>query len=95
MPILYILGGANGVGKSTWYSAGMKNGFVNPDLPFLNSDNIQKDLGGYTPQNAMLAEEMLSIRIKEVISRKRDFMIESNLARAADYEWINRVRKQG
>ena len=95
MPILYILGGANGVGKSTWYSTGMKNGYVNPTLPFLNSDNIQKELGGFTPENAMLAEEMLKNLLKEVISRKENFMIESNLARMADYEWINRIRKEG
>ena len=95
MPILYILGGANGVGKSTWYSTGMKNGYVNPGLPFLNSDNIQKELGGFTPENVMLAEEMLKNLLKEVISRKENFMIESNLARMADYEWINRIRKEG
>lgn len=95
MPILYILGGANGVGKSTWYSTGVENGYIDLSLPFLNSDNVQKELGAYNVENSIIAEDIVRNRMKELILEKKDFMIESNLAKAADYEWINLMRKQG
>jgi predicted ABC-type ATPase len=85
MPILHILGGANGVGKTTWYSTGVENGYIDPSLPFLNSDNVQKELGVYNAENAIIAEEIVRNHMKDLISQKNDFMIESNLAKAADY----------
>jgi predicted ABC-type ATPase len=49
MPALYVLGGANGVGKTTWYQWGIENKSINPELPFINIDLIVlRELGGYT-----------------------------------------------
>jgi predicted ABC-type ATPase len=49
MPALYVLGGANGVGKTTWYQLGIENKSINPELPFINIDLIVlRELGGYT-----------------------------------------------
>jgi predicted ABC-type ATPase len=95
MPTLHVLGGANGVGKTTWHSIGVENGYINSFLPFINSDNIQKELGAYTAENAIIAEEIARNRMKELISEKKDFMIEGNLAKTADYDWINLMRQQG
>lgn len=94
MPTLYILGGANGVGKTTWYSIGLEDGYIFPSLPFINMDNIQKELGGYTTESRLQAERIARNQIGELISQKADFLIESNLATASDYEWIARMRKQ-
>ncbi len=95
MPTLYVLGGANGVGKTTWYTIGIEDGYINPSLPFINIDNIQKELGGYTSGNTIKAEGIARGRMKELISQKVDFLIESNLAKSSDYEWVNRMREQG
>src|SRR5437870_4777121 len=95
MPVLYILAGANGVGKTTWYNYGLQKGYVDQSLPFINIDNIQKELGGYTAENAAKAEAIARENIGRLISKRKDFMIESNLAKTADYEWVDRLRKQG
>jgi predicted ABC-type ATPase len=95
VPTLYILGGANGVGKTTSYSYLIQQGKIDSSLPFVNSDVIQKELGAFSAQNSIIAEEIVRNRMKELISEKRDFMIESNLAKASDYDWINLMRNEG
>jgi len=40
MPVLYILGGANGSGKTTWYNSQVAIGDIDPSIPFVNIDNI-------------------------------------------------------
>ena len=62
MPVLFILAGPNGTGKTTYYNSAIQRGFINPQLPFLNVDVIAKDeLGGYTEENFVRAE-MISVR---------------------------------
>lgn len=95
MPTLYILGGANGVGKTTLYNDLIGRGDIDESLPYLNADNIQKELGGYTLENSTIAEGIIRNHMKDFISEAWDFMIESNLARSSDYEWIELMRKWG
>lgn len=95
MPALYIIGGANGAGKTTLYTHAVENGYVDPNTTYLNTDNIQKDLGGYTKENSLKAEQMARDQMKDLISANTDFIIESNLATSADYEWIEGMRKAG
>jgi predicted ABC-type ATPase len=95
MPALFVLGGANGVGKTTWYNIGVENGLISSTLPFVNIDIVQKELGGYTVENTVIAESIVRDRMRALIEEKRDFMIESNLSKKADYEWIGRMRAQG
>ena len=58
MLILYVLGGANGFGKTTWYQAGIENNAINYELPFINIDNIVLlELGGYSSENIIRAEQ--------------------------------------
>jgi predicted ABC-type ATPase len=67
MPNLYILGGANGVGKTTRYQTGIEQKYISPDLPFVNVDSIVlKELGGYTPENIALGEQIARDRISKV-----------------------------
>ena len=58
MPVLYILGGANGVGKTTWYQTEVEKKFISHNLPFINVDNIVvKELNRqYSPANIELAD---------------------------------------
>ena len=94
MPTLYVLGGANGVGKTTWYQFGLEHKAINPKLPFINIDLIVlRELGGYTAENVAKAEVMARERMKTLLQEKRDFMIESNLSKSSDYDWIALMRK--
>ena len=36
MPILYILAGPNGTGKTTFYSIAVQTGLIDENLPFIN-----------------------------------------------------------
>ena len=96
MPILYILAGPNGTGKTTYYETIIEQNFIDKSLPFLNIDVITKnELGSYNQENFAQAEQIYRTRIKEYILASKDFMIESNLARIADYDWILNMIKQG
>jgi predicted ABC-type ATPase len=47
-----VLGGANGVGKTTWYQCGIESKAISPELPFINIDMIVlREFGTYTPEN--------------------------------------------
>ncbi len=96
MPVLYILGGANGVGKTSWYNTSVKEGFIDPALSFINVDTITlKELGGYTAENFIKADGIARDRIANHIDKKETFMIESNLAKASDFDWIERMQSRG
>ncbi len=96
MPTLYILGGANGVGKTTWYQTGIENIEVNPEIPFINIDTIVlRELGGYNPENIAKGEQLARERMRILIQDRKDFMIESNLSKSSDYDWIALMRKNG
>lgn len=96
MPTLYVLGGANGVGKTTWYQLGVENKSIDPKLPFINIDLIVlRELGGYTAENLAKAEQIARERIKVLLQERKDFMVESNLSKSTDYDWIALMRKNG
>lgn len=96
MPTLYVLGGANGVGKTTWYQFGIASKAISTDLPFINIDLIVlNELGGYTVENIAKAEQIARERMRNLLDERKDFMIESNLSKSADYDWIALMRKNG
>lgn len=96
MPFLYILAGANGTGKTTYYFTALACNFISRDLPFLNPDLIAKnELGGYTHENITQAEIIFRQRASELIKTEKDFMIESNLAMSGDFIWIENMIKHG
>lgn len=96
MPTLYILAGPNGAGKTTYYFTAFKKLFINQHLPFINLDIIAKDeMGGYSPENFAGAEMVYRERIKNLLKNEDDFMIESNLAKNTDYEWMEKMIKRG
>jgi predicted ABC-type ATPase len=95
MPTLYILAGPNGAGKTTFYFTAINQGFIDKELPFINTDLITKDkLGGYTEENFVRAEAIVRERITGHILKNEDFLIESNLARQSDYDWLKLVRSR-
>ena len=63
MPTLYVLGGANSVGKSTWYQLGIENKSINPELPFINIDLIVlRELGAILPK---ILQKLTKLQEKE------------------------------
>jgi predicted ABC-type ATPase len=96
MPTLYILGGANGVGKTTFFENSIVQNFININLPFINTDNIVKEkFGSYTTENYLRAEQIVRNSIEELIADEKDFLLESNLAKQSDFDWIQLMRKKG
>jgi predicted ABC-type ATPase len=87
MPSLYVLAGANGSGKTTWYYTAISQNFITPTLPFINVDLIVRNelVGGYTEENFASAAIIARERINDCLTKNIDFMIESNLATQADY----------
>jgi predicted ABC-type ATPase len=95
MPFLYILAGPNGTGKTTYYTTALSKILIEKQLPFLNIDLITKDLGDYSTENFAMAELIYRDKITSIIKDKSDFMIESNLAKNSDYEWIEKMVQAG
>ena len=79
MPRLFILSGCNGSGKTTAsYS-------LLPEMlecsEFVNSDEFAKSLSPFNPSEAsVMASRMMLMKIKYLLSRKDDFIIETTLA---------------
>ena len=96
MPTLYVLAGPNGSGKTTFYNTAALSGLIDPSLPFVNVDLIAKnEAGGYSSAGFAIAEELMRERIGELLNTAQDFMIESNLARQSDYNWLQAVKQKG
>ena len=70
MPILYILAGPNGTGKTTFYSIAVESHFIDENLPFINVDIITQTLGGYTEENYIRASEIYRQTVKGYIESK-------------------------
>lgn len=96
MPTLYILAGPNGAGKTTFYFTAIEERFIDKNLPFINADIIVKnELGGYSEENFIKVETIVRSRIANHISNNKDFLIESNLAKQSDYDWLKTMRVHG
>ena len=95
MPVLYILAGPNGTGKTTFYSIAVQNNFIGENLPFINVDIITQSLGNYNEENYAKAEAIYRDTVKNYIESNADFMIESNLATARSYDWVSLIKRKG
>ncbi len=94
MPVLYLLAGPNGSGKTTFYSIALQSNFIEPGLPFINVDIIVQSLGKYNEENYIRASEIYRETVKQYIDADADFMIESNLADSRSYEWVSSIKKK-
>lgn len=95
MPNLFVLAGPNGTGKTTYYFTAVERKLIPESLPFINVDLITRDLGEYTAGNFARAELIARERISEKLENNLDFMIESNLAVQANYDWLENLIKKG
>lgn len=85
-PLLYIIAGCNGAGKTTAsYS-------VLPDLlncrEFVNADEIAKGLSPFNPESvAIEARKLMLQRIDLLLSQRKTFAIETTLATRSYASW--------
>jgi len=93
MPALYILGGANGAGKTTWYQQGLRNNSIEDDLPFLNVYMIVlRELGLYTAGNIAMAEQIAKARMRMLIAERKDFVIDQSCSISPRQHLSTRLR---
>ena len=93
-PILYIIAGCNGAGKTTAsYS-------VLPDLlncrEFVNADEIAKGLSPFNPETvAIEAGRLMLLRINRLLSEKKTFAIETTLATRSYVTLVKKAQDNG
>ncbi|MBD5234622.1 MAG: AAA family ATPase [Bacteroidales bacterium] len=93
-PILYIIAGCNGAGKTTAsYS-------VLPDLlyckEFVNADEIAKGLSPFNPESvAIEAGKLMIQRINFLLSQHKTFAIETTLATRSYANLVIEAHRQG
>ena len=91
MPSLFIFAGANGSGKTTFYFSAKENNFISAAIPFINIDMIAKEgLGGYSAENFERANMIYRERVGGYIENMQDFMIEINLSKQTDFDWLRK-----
>jgi len=73
----------------------IKNAYYQGNV-YLNIDLIVlQELGGYSAENLAKAEQIARENMKVLLRERKDFMIESNLSKSSDYDWISLMRKNG
>lgn len=94
MPRMYILSGCNGAGKTT------ASYTLLPELlecnEFVNSDEFAKSLSPFDPSLVSLkASRYMLMKIKYLLSKKADFVIETTLATRSLTKIINEAHELG
>jgi predicted ABC-type ATPase len=94
MPTLYIIGGPNGVGKTTF-----ANRYL-PDearqLEFVNADLIAKGLSPFDPDAVSIEAGKIALkRIRELIASKTGFTWETTMSGRTAVSWLREARELG
>ena len=89
---IYVVGGTNGVGKST-----IRKELLDPSIPYINADFIAKEMkGGQSSlMLAELAREYGSEQMKRYIASGESFAFENNLHEKKTYQWLQQMQQDG
>ena len=89
---IYVVGGTNGVGKST-----IREELLGSSIPYINADFIAKELKAEhaSLMLAELARQYGSEQMKKYISAEESFAFENNLHEAKTYQWLEEMQKKG
>jgi predicted ABC-type ATPase len=93
MPLLHLLAGPNGSGKTTFYEQvlGPVTG-----LPFINADVIARELWpGSGPDRSYEAAKLAEQRRDEMIARRRSFIAETVFSHPSKIELVRQARRAG
>lgn len=91
-PIIYILAGPNGIGKTT-----VNQYFIPSEVPYINADDIAKQLRERL--NDINVQELANAealdQMNKFIYAKKDFAIESNLADEETWLFLVNIQRLG
>lgn len=89
---IYVVGGTNGVGKST-----IREQLLGPSIPYINTDFIAKELKSRHSSLMLgeLARQYGSDQIKKYIAAAESFAFENNLHEAKTFHWLQEMQKKG
>ena len=93
MPEIYVIGGSNGSGKTTF----ALNIFPNlGNIEFINADIIAAELDPNNPDAVSIrASRIMLARLKNLAQQKRDFAFETTLAARSFAPFLRRCQAQG
>lgn len=89
---IYVVGGTNGVGKST-----IREELLGSSIPYINADFIAKELKTQhaSLMLAELARQYGSEQMKKYIAEGESFAFENNLHEPKTYQWLEEMQKKG
>jgi len=89
---IYVVGGTNGVGKST-----IRDELLGPSIPYINADFIAQQLKTQhaSLMLAELARQYGSDEIKRYIAAGESFAFENNLHESKTFKWLEEMQKSG
>jgi predicted ABC-type ATPase len=89
---IYVVGGTNGVGKST-----IREKLLEPHIPYINADFIALHLKTQQASLmlAVMAREYGTAQMKKYIAAEQSFAFENNLHEADTYRWLEEMQKKG
>jgi len=93
MPLLHLLAGPNGSGKTTFYEQ-----ILGPvtSLPFINADVIARDLWpGSDHDRSYEAAKIAESRRREMIAQRRSFIAETVFSHPSKVELIRQAQSAG
>ncbi len=97
-PVLHLIVGVNGAGKTTFYYSQLKPYLEQrlPELPFVNADEIQRTRGLTSdPRDAYQAARFAAERRAELLQQQRSFVAETVFSHPSKVELIKEAHKHG
>lgn len=97
-PVLHLIVGINGAGKTTFYYEWLKPYLEarNIAAPFVNADEIQRDEGlGDEPESSYEAARLAAARRNSLIDARHTFATETVFSHPSKLELIDRAKEAG
>lgn len=97
-PWMVIIAGPNGAGKSTFYDKVIKDDPLMKNAPFINLDNIAKDMSApdQNPNDNMLSAGKITYEeVEKHIESRRSFVYETTSSGKVHLRFMDEARKQG
>src|ERR1051325_7437026 len=94
MPTLYIIGGPNGVGKTTFADRYLPD--EAKQVEFVNADLIARGLSPYDPDSVSIEAGRIALRrIRELIAQRGGFAWETTMSGKSAVGWLKDARAAG